>query len=47
MDIEVSCCGTSLDAHGVQKDSLLPGSRVSTMQELAAWTLWADRVLTW
>ena len=31
----------------VQRESLLQGARTSTMRELAAWTLWADRVLTW
>jgi uncharacterized protein involved in oxidation of intracellular sulfur len=47
MGVDVGCCGTSLEAHGVDTDALLPGTQVSTMQDLAAWTLWADRVLTW
>jgi uncharacterized protein involved in oxidation of intracellular sulfur len=43
---EVGCCGTCLDARGLGEESLVEGARRSTLEELADWTLWADRVLT-
>lgn len=43
---EVGCCGTCLDAHGIGEQLLVEGARRSSLEELADWTLWADRTLT-
>ena len=42
----VACCGTCLDARGLSPDRLIDEADRSTMAELAAWTVAADRVLT-
>lgn len=43
---DVACCGTCLDARGIDDAHLTPAARRSTLEELAAWTAWADRVIT-
>lgn len=43
---EVGCCGTCMDARGITEDMLTKGARRSTLEELADWTLWADKVAT-
>ena len=43
---ETGCCGTCLDARGITVDRLVKGAHRSALEELADWTLWADRVLT-
>ncbi len=43
---QVACCGTCLDARGLTEDHLIDDARRSTMEELAAWTVEADDVLT-
>jgi uncharacterized protein involved in oxidation of intracellular sulfur len=42
----LACCGTCLDARGLTGDRLIAEARRSTMAELAAFTVEADRVLT-
>lgn len=42
---EVGLCGTCLDARGIKTDELIDGVRRSTLSELAAWTVEADKVL--
>lgn len=42
---EVLLCGTCMDARGLGDEELVEGARRSTMDELAARTLAADRVL--
>ena len=42
---EVGVCGTCLDARGIA-DDLTGGARRSSMEQLAEWTLWADKVVT-
>ncbi len=42
---EIGLCGTCMDARGLPEDRLLPGARRSTLEGLADWTLWAERVL--
>jgi uncharacterized protein involved in oxidation of intracellular sulfur len=42
---QVGCCGTCLDARGVQDELLVEGTRRSTLEELTDWTLWAERTL--
>ena len=41
----VGVCGTCMDARGIASDALIEGAHRSTMDELAAWTTWADKVL--
>jgi uncharacterized protein involved in oxidation of intracellular sulfur len=43
---QVGCCGTCLDARGIAADHLLEGARPSSLDELTAWTIWADKVVT-
>ncbi|MBI3283982.1 MAG: DsrE family protein [Burkholderiales bacterium] len=38
-------CGTCLDARGIGAGEMMDGPRRSTLDELAAWTVWADQVL--
>jgi len=42
----VGVCGTCMEARGMADEELASGTHRSTMQELAEWTLWADRVIT-
>jgi uncharacterized protein involved in oxidation of intracellular sulfur len=43
---EVGVCGTCMDARGISEAELGEGSRRSTLDQLADWTQWADKVLT-
>jgi uncharacterized protein involved in oxidation of intracellular sulfur len=43
---EVACCGTCMDARGLEEAKLVEGARRSTLEELADWALWAERTLT-
>jgi uncharacterized protein involved in oxidation of intracellular sulfur len=42
----VACCGTCLDARGLTKEHLIEEAPRSSMEELAEWTVDADKVLT-
>lgn len=42
---EIGICGTCLDARGIADSELVEGTRRSTMAELNAWTVWADKVI--
>lgn len=42
----IACCGTCMDARGLTPEHLIPEAPPSTMEELAAWTVEADQVLT-
>jgi uncharacterized protein involved in oxidation of intracellular sulfur len=42
---EVGLCGTCLDARGIADERLVVGARRSTLEELADWTVWAERVI--
>lgn len=44
--IPLGACGTCLDARGMTDADLLAGVHRSSMAELATWTLWADKVVT-
>ena len=44
--IEVGACGTCMDARGYADGDLAGGVHRSSMAELAAWTAWADKVIT-
>ncbi|MEX2106204.1 MAG: DsrE family protein [Solirubrobacterales bacterium] len=43
---EVACCGTCMDARGLEEAKLVEGARRSTLEELTDWALWAERTLT-
>ncbi len=43
---EIGCCGTCLDARGIEEGRLAEGARRSSMEELGDWTVWADKVVT-
>ena len=43
---DVGCCGSCLDARGIHEDYLTKGAHRSTLEELADWTMWADKVVT-
>jgi len=43
---QIVCCGTCLDARGLTKERLIDEASRSSMDELAAWTVEADQVLT-
>lgn len=42
----VAVCGTCMEARGMGDEEILPGAHKSTIEELAYWTNWADKVLT-
>lgn len=42
---EVACCGTCMDARGIDEKQLVEGARRSSLEELTDSTLWADRIL--
>lgn len=41
----VGVCGSCIDARGIGETELLEGARRSSMDELTAWTLEADKVM--
>ena len=43
---EIGLCGSCMDARGLGEAEMLEGARRSSMEELAAWTTQADRILT-
>ena len=43
---QVGCCGSCIDARGLDEAGLVAGAHRSSMEELADWTLWADQVVT-
>lgn len=42
---EVACCGTCMDARGLDEAQLVEGAQRSTLEELTAWTLWSEKTL--
>ena len=43
---EIGLCGTCTDARGVGEGGLVEGARRSSLEELAGWTFWADKVVS-
>jgi len=43
---ELGVCGTCMNARGIGDEDLLEGAHRSTMEELADWTVEAEKVLT-
>ena len=44
-DSRFGLCGTCMDARAIQPDELVEGSHRGTLEELADWSEWADKVL--
>ena len=42
---QIGVCGTCIDARGIHEKDLVEVALRSTMDELTAWTQWADKVL--
>jgi len=42
---DIGVCGSCMDARGISDGELVEGGRRSSMDELTAWTVAADRVL--
>ncbi len=42
---QIGVCGTCIDARGISDTDLVEGASRSTMDELTAWTQWADKVI--
>jgi uncharacterized protein involved in oxidation of intracellular sulfur len=42
---EIAVCGSCMDARGIGEHDLAEGCRRSSLEELAEWTRWADRVI--
>ena len=43
--VQVGVCSTCLDARGITDEELAEGTERSSLEELADWTVWADKVL--
>ncbi len=41
----VGVCGSCMDARGLADAELIEGARRSSMEELADWSVWADRTV--
>ena len=44
--VSIAACGTCMDARALVDTELAAGTRRSSMAELAEWTLWADKVVS-
>jgi uncharacterized protein involved in oxidation of intracellular sulfur len=42
---QIGVCGSCMDARGIAATELAEGAHRSSMDELAQWTQWADKVL--
>ncbi len=44
--VDIKCCGTCLDARGIEESSLVNGVKRGTMSDLAKWTSTSNSVIT-
>ena len=44
---ELGACGTCMDARGITDADLVAGVHRSSMEELTAWTIWAEKVIVY
>lgn len=42
---EVGLCSSCMNAHGMKDEEMIEGAKRSSMDELADWTIWADKVI--
>ena len=45
--VEGGACGSCMDARALTDQALVPGVHRSSMEELSAWTLWAEKVIVY
>ena len=45
MQVPVGVCGSCMDARGIAETELLEGTRRSSLDQLADWTTWAEKVV--
>jgi uncharacterized protein involved in oxidation of intracellular sulfur len=43
--VPIGVCGSCMDARGLTPEELIDGAARSTLEELASWTEWAEKVL--
>ena len=43
--VPVGVCATCMDARGIKEGDLIDGAKRGTLQELADWTAWAEKVV--
>ncbi len=43
---QVGVCGMCMEARGMKDEELVPGAVHSTLEQLAEWTEWADKVIS-
>ncbi|MBI2707633.1 MAG: DsrE family protein [Proteobacteria bacterium] len=43
---EIGVCASCMDARGITDEELAEGTKRSSLDELADWTIWADKVIT-
>ena len=41
----IGVCGSCIDARGISETDMVKGAARSSMDELAAWTQWSDKVM--
>ncbi|OYY44433.1 MAG: hypothetical protein B7Y56_08645 [Gallionellales bacterium 35-53-114] len=41
----MGACGVCLEACGIKDEELIPGVQHSTLEHLAEWTKWGDKLL--
>ena len=44
--VSIKCCGTCLDARGLNEESLVSGAERGTMSDLSNWTTTSDKGIT-
>lgn len=42
---QIGVCGMCMDARALKDEEMIPGAAHSTLEHLAEWTEWADKVL--
>lgn len=43
--VDLGVCGSCMDARGLSDESLISGAHRGSMEELTAWSLWADKIV--
>jgi uncharacterized protein involved in oxidation of intracellular sulfur len=43
--VPIGVCGSCMDARGLQESELVEGVARSSLEELASWTEWAEKVM--
>ena len=46
LDVEIKLCTTCTNARAISEHPLIEGVTLGTLADVSAWTLWADKVLT-